>query len=166
MNGRISIEVVLQGERSIVSIVRDTVVARGHPNVRALHRTTFEITKDRELTERGDCIIGVSADKASADLSRDLKDCLKKPLCVLVILLAADGRRDVVIARGDPKLILEDERRIIVRRSTYIDSATIAIEANKAARDIDRKLVELLKSSETELVVELIAADLSELVMV
>ena len=37
------------------------IIAYGHKNVRGTHKTTFEITKDKDLTERGTCIIGVNA---------------------------------------------------------------------------------------------------------
>ena len=36
--------------------------ARGHENIRGVHKTTFEFTKEKELTLKGDCIIGVNAD--------------------------------------------------------------------------------------------------------
>ncbi len=34
----------------------------GHPNIKATHVKTLEITKDDGLSERGDCIIGIKAD--------------------------------------------------------------------------------------------------------
>jgi len=33
-----------------------------HPNITAKHKTTLEFTKDRNLTLKGDCIIGVNSD--------------------------------------------------------------------------------------------------------
>ncbi|HIG98004.1 TPA: DUF371 domain-containing protein, partial [Candidatus Woesearchaeota archaeon] len=36
--------------------------AHGHPNILATHRTTLEITKDSELTTRGNCVVAVAAD--------------------------------------------------------------------------------------------------------
>ena len=36
--------------------------AYGHPNILGTHKTTFEFTKDNELTLNGDCIVGVKAD--------------------------------------------------------------------------------------------------------
>ncbi|MEM3095074.1 MAG: DUF371 domain-containing protein, partial [Nitrososphaera sp.] len=49
-------------------MVQDEVIFYGHPNVQSLHGKTVEITKDEHLTLRGDCIIGVRASKACADL--------------------------------------------------------------------------------------------------
>ena len=39
-----------------------TFTCFGHPNILAKHVKTVEFTKDKELTERGDCIIGIKAD--------------------------------------------------------------------------------------------------------
>ena len=36
--------------------------AYGHPNITAKHKTTLEFTKDKELSLRGDCIVGVKSD--------------------------------------------------------------------------------------------------------
>ena len=38
-------------------IAIETLEAYGHRNIRATHRSTFELTKDDYLTHRGDCII-------------------------------------------------------------------------------------------------------------
>ncbi|RLF17024.1 MAG: DUF371 domain-containing protein, partial [Thermoprotei archaeon] len=35
----------------------EEIIAWGHPNIRALHRSTMEITKEPYVTPRGDCII-------------------------------------------------------------------------------------------------------------
>ena len=34
----------------------------GHKNMLAIHKNTLEFTKDKELTKRGDCIVGVNSD--------------------------------------------------------------------------------------------------------
>ena len=58
-------------------MVQDEVIFYGHPNIRSLHAKTIEITKDEHLTPRGDCIIGVKANKACADLDESFKHRLK-----------------------------------------------------------------------------------------
>ena len=40
------------------------IKAKGHKNVLSKHKSTFEITKDKELSLSGDCIIGLDIDKA------------------------------------------------------------------------------------------------------
>ncbi|MEM3446565.1 MAG: DUF371 domain-containing protein, partial [Candidatus Korarchaeum sp.] len=34
----------------------EEILAYGHPNIRATHRTTMQVTKDEEISRRADCI--------------------------------------------------------------------------------------------------------------
>lgn len=126
-------------------IAIDVIEAWGHINVRATHKTTFEITKEKEITPRGDCIIGVKATKSASELSNELKDIIKNNEAVLVIALFTENHKDTVIARGSSKLMLGDQTKIIVRKSSYVNDATIGIYSNKAAVDIDRELIDDLR---------------------
>lgn len=124
----------------------DVVSFRGHPNIRATHKTTFEITRETYLSPRGDCIIGVNADKGLADLSQELKRVIRSEGSVILVLLVDElGEYDLVLGRGDPRLELSDEKRIIVRRSTYVSQNTLAILSSKSASDLKRSLIEDLK---------------------
>ncbi|MCK4425081.1 DUF371 domain-containing protein, partial [Candidatus Bathyarchaeota archaeon] len=38
-------------------IITETIFAYGHENIQATHRSTFEITKDARLSEKGDCVV-------------------------------------------------------------------------------------------------------------
>ena len=138
-------------------IVTETIKAWGHPNIRATHKTTLEITSEPELTPRGDCIIGVKADKTASDLSPSFKNIVSRDDAVIVIVFEVNGLRDIVLAHGSSNLKPSDPRRIIVRKSTYVEPATIAVKSNKAAGDINRLLIEKLKSKNTLLVVKLYA---------
>ncbi|MEM4717148.1 MAG: DUF371 domain-containing protein [Desulfurococcaceae archaeon] len=141
----------------------EIVKARGHPNIKATHSTTLEITKDPDLTPRGDCIIGVNADKSAIDLSEDFKKCLIQEDTILITVIEVNKLRDLVLAEGDPRLILSDENKIILRKSNFIEPATIGIKANKAARDIRRDIVDLLRSRETLLHVYFYVLSLNEI---
>lgn len=123
----------------------EVVRARGHSLIKATHRTTFEVTKDPELTERGDCIVGVASDKAAADLCERFKEAARRSDTVIVLLLRSGDAVDLVVARGHRALTFSDGRRMVVRKSGYVDGGTVAIEANKAARDLSRDLVERLR---------------------
>ncbi|GAB6148268.1 DUF371 domain-containing protein [Stetteria hydrogenophila] len=118
--------------------------ARGHVNVRALHRTTFEVTKEDYLTERGDCIVGVSSEAAAADLPGWLKEWLRSGGPVVAVL-SAGGFVDAVAGWGDPRMTLSDPVRMVFRRSTYVGPETVMVRASKAARGIERGLVEALR---------------------
>ena len=132
----------------VVEVIR----ARGHRNVRATHRSTFEITRDESVTPRGDCIIAVAADKACADLNPHLKSALRARNARVEILIQCAGTTVTVRALGSPNLVLSDPRSIVVRKSQYIDARTLAIRANKAAADFPRPLVSLLRRGEPVLV--------------
>jgi hypothetical protein len=126
--------------------VKETISAYGHENVQATHKTTFEITKETQLSKRGGCIIAVSANKAMANLSSEFKENLRKEKAKIMILIEAGGAAEVVNAFGSPRLILTHRTDIVVRKSNYICNRTLAIQANKAACDLSRNLVEKLKN--------------------
>lgn len=137
---------VISSEGNQYKVGLDVVRFKGHANVRATHKTTFEITKDLELSLRGDCIIGVGADKALSDLNWSLKEVVKSKDSLIIMLIVDELEGyDVVLGSGDPRLELSDERRLIVRKSSYIDSSTLAVRATKSAADLSRKLIDSLK---------------------
>lgn len=119
--------------------------ARGHVNVRATHRSTFEITKEHSLTPRGDCIIGVSSELAAADLPEWLREDARKGSLIIAVL-EAGGYYDVVVGRGDERMTMDDPVRMVFRRSAYVGPETVMVQANKAAYDLDRRLVQALAS--------------------
>jgi hypothetical protein len=136
-------------------VASEIVRAKGHPNVTAKHKTTLEITKDYDLTVRGDCIIGVDADKAALDLSSKFKEALRLPGNLLYVVLESGGFREHLIAHCSRDIVATDPRRILIRRSNFIEPATIGVYATKAAGDLDRRLINSLKSSDAVLTVRL-----------
>jgi hypothetical protein len=126
--------------------ISEVLFAYGHENVQAKNETTIEITKEKHLSKRGDCIIAVSANKALNDLSQKFKENLCKENSKFTMLIEADGICDSVRAFGNPQLILTHLTDMVVRKSTYICSRTLAIQADKTACDLSRKLVEKLKN--------------------
>ena len=139
-------------------MLREVIHCRGHENVKATHKSTLEFTKEDHLTPRGDCILCIEADKGINDLSEEFKTALKAGK-KLLIRIRAGNLVDEVLAEGSPSLILDHDYSMVIRKSTYVDGRTLAVRANKAARDIDRRVVELLKNPETIAEVELIILD-------
>ncbi|NJE02318.1 DUF371 domain-containing protein [Thermococcus sp. JdF3] len=139
-------------------MLREVIRCRGHENVRATHKSTLEFTKENYLTPRGDCILCIEADRGINDLSGEFKSALKAGKKLLIRIRVGD-LTDEVLAEGSPELILEHEYSMVIRKSTYVDARTLAIRANKAARDIDRRIVELLKNPETIAEIELVVFD-------
>jgi len=123
----------------------DVVIGYGHVNVKATHPTTIEVTKEPYLTPRGDCIIAVKADKAAADLNEGFKKLAKSPLTVIKAIIEVNGLREVVTGRGDERLTFTDPRSMVFRRSVYACSRTVMVKCDKAAADLSRALVSMLK---------------------
>jgi hypothetical protein len=135
----------------------EAIVGYGHKNIQATHKTTLEFTKDKHLSKKGDCIVTVAADKALADLSAEFKENLRKPHAKLIILIEAGGIIEQVNAYGSPRLILTHPTDMVIRKSDYVCSRTLAVHANKAAQDLSKALVEKLKHPEQKVKITLIA---------
>jgi len=126
--------------------IAETILAYGHKNIRATHESTLEITKDAQLSKKGDCVIAVSADKAVADLSPQFKESLRRENARITMLIEAGEVVEVVNVFGSLRLILTHPTDMVVRKSSYVCSRTLAIRADKAACDLSRKLVEKLRN--------------------
>jgi len=124
--------------------------------VLATHKTTFEITRETFLSERGNCIIAVSADKALTDLSFKFKEGLRRENAKVSILIEVGTVKESINAFGSPKLILSHPKDIVVRKSSYICTRTLAINADKAAFDLSRKLVKKLKNPKQKVKITLV----------
>jgi len=126
--------------------ITEIILVYGHENIQATHKSTLEITKEPQLSKKGDCIIGVSADKGIADLSLEFKESLRKKNAKMTMLIEAGEAAEVVNAFGSPRLILAHPTDMVVRKSSHICSRTLAIQADKAACDLSRKLLEKLRN--------------------
>lgn len=129
--------------------IRETVMFRGHSMVRALHPTTIEVTTEEELTPRGDCIIGVGANKGCEQLSEAMKAAIKTRGAKVSIRVLVGGMQFVVRARGDPGLELTNRYEMVIRKSPFLSDRTLAVHADSAARDIPRPMIRLLTYPKT-----------------
>lgn len=134
----------------------ETIFARGHRNVQATHKSTFEITKEDNLSSKGDCVIAVCANKAPADLDSEFKRALHRKDAVLTILVEVGEVAEIVKATGSPHLILSHPSETVVRKSSYISDRTLAVRADKAAGELSRTLVEKLRNPKQEVKITLI----------
>jgi len=139
-------------------MLRRVIHCRGHENVKGTHRSTLEFTKEDYLTPRGDCIICIEADAAINDLGEEFKRALKEGKRLL-IRIRAGGFCDEILAEGSPELILDHDVSMVIRKSTYVDGRTLAVRSNKAAKDIDRRIINFLKNPNSTAEIELIILD-------
>jgi hypothetical protein len=129
----------------VTNKLHEQILAYGHINVLAIHPTTLMITKDKELTKQGDCIIAVGANKALSDLSLEFKQKLQEPTAKLTVKIEVDRLIEQVTAYGSPKLDLSSSVDMVVRKSDFTSDRTLAIKADKAAVNLPREFVEKLK---------------------
>lgn len=120
--------------------------ATGHTHVLSTHRNTIELTHDKNLTHRGDCILGVNA-TYSLDVIKKEQFSGK-----IKITLTVDGSTDEVIAEYNPSF--SDPHEMVIRKTDFTDKRTFAIHATKAAKDIKRELVGKMKNPEAVLVID------------
>jgi hypothetical protein len=98
----------------------ETIISWGHENVLSLHETTIEVTMEPDLTKKGDCIIGVSADACLLDLSDDFKESARDENTKIMVSFSAGGVRETVIGRGHPDLTFSHKTDMVIRKSDFI----------------------------------------------
>jgi hypothetical protein len=135
--------------------VMERISFRGHPMIRSLHPTTIEITTEEHLSPRGDCIIGVGAQKGCSRLDPAVKSALRREGTAVVLRFMAGGETFIVKAKGDPRLELSHPHDMVVRRSDFVSDRTLAVGADFAARDLPRTLIGKLKDPRTVGVLEI-----------
>ncbi len=122
----------------------ETIFAYGHKNILGTHKTTIEITKDGFLTRKGDCIIGINADKACFDLNAKLKDAIREGKKIKVTI-EVQNLSEVFYGYGHKKLYLTNKHDLVFRKSTYICNRTVLINCTKSSNELSRKLLNALK---------------------
>jgi uncharacterized protein len=137
-------------------MVQEDVIFYGHPNVRSTHNRTFEITKSSSLTLRGDCIIGVRADKACSDLDQTLKRLLKEDNSIVSMQIMVGNKLFQIKGQSNNGLLLLNKHDIVVRKTSFICHRTMSIGCDKASSDIPRDTIQLLQNPETKGILRII----------
>lgn len=132
-----------------------TFFACGHKNVLSTHQTTVEVTKETELSKRGNCIVAVGSTKGAIDLPVEFKQAAKKEGTKITITIEADEINETITAKGSAKLQFTHPTDLVIRKSDYVCGRTLAIGADKASIDLSRKLVEKLQNPNQKVKVSL-----------
>ena len=129
----------------------------GHKNILSLHKKTIEITKDDKLTVNGDCIIGTNSGLACIDLPEKFKKKIQNHDTTIVFTIVADEHTFSIHGKGSEKLTLKHTSDIVLRKSAFTCSRTIAIKCDKASDDIPRTMVKKLQNPKTsgKLIIEI-----------
>ncbi len=129
-------------------MIQDEVTFYGHPNVRSLHSKTVEITRDGHLTLRGDCIIGVRASKACADLDQNLRRRLRSNDSVVRIEIMVGDESFLINGKGDERFTLQNPHDIVIRKTGFVCPRTMSVRCDRASSDVPRKMVRMLQDTE------------------
>jgi hypothetical protein len=122
------------------------IFSKGHRNVTSHHKSTFEITKDAEIGPTADCIVGVDMDKTMLDFPQEFKDKIANSNTKIIVELKTENGYDEITGFGHEDLTLTHPTDIVIRKSDYVCSRTLMIGADKAAKDLDRDLIDDLKN--------------------
>ena len=125
------------------------IMAKGHENVLSLHKSTFEITKDKDLSLSGDCIIGLDIDKSMEDFPEEFKEKLANEDTKVIVELKTPNASDTIEGYGHHDLTLSHPTDMVCRKSTFVCSRTLMIKSNKAAIDLNRDLIKDLANGES-----------------
>jgi hypothetical protein len=130
--------------------LQEEITFQGHKNILSLHARTIEVTKDSNITKNGDCIVGVSANKACHDLDSVLKGKLKNNGTFVKIIIIVEPLEFVLAGVGKDDLEITHKHDIVLRKSNYVDCRTLIVSCDKSAIDIPRNLIKMLTNPDTK----------------
>jgi len=130
--------------------------ARGHPNVKSTHKTTFMTTMDDELSTRGDCIIVVGAQTGLKDMPAEAKRLAREEDTRIMFRLTVEDIVFEAQGHGHPELEYTDPIDMVARRSNYTCGRTLMVGTNRTSMDIPSVVVEALKNPEAIVQIEII----------
>ncbi len=129
--------------------------ARGHPNVKSTHKTTFMTTMEDELSKRGDCIIVVGSEMGLRGMPNEAKRLAREEDTQITFRLTVDDLVFEAQGHGHPDLEYTDPVDMVARRSSYTCGRTLMIDSNKTSMEIPEAVVEALKNPKTMVQIEI-----------
>ncbi len=128
-----------------------TIRFEGHENILGTHFNTFEFTKDSYLTKKGDCIIGVNSVFEFGNLAQRLKENRAQIKIRGIISVNFSGKlyQDEFFGILNPNFDV-NSKEIVFRKSNFDSPRTIAIRCNKSARELNRKMIQILKNPDVK----------------
>ena len=79
------------------------------------------------------------------DLPEEIKDHIKTDNEKIELILETDNFSDKIVGYGSSKLTLDHPSDMVCRKSDFACSRTLMINADKAAKDLDKNLINELK---------------------
>jgi hypothetical protein len=135
----------------------EALEARGHPNVTGENSKTFEVTKEKTLTKRGDCIIAVNTSKGAADLSENFKKLARRDDAKITVIIRAGDVEEMAMGWGSSKLTYTHKESMVARKSRFTCSRTLMIQSDKASTNFSRRLIRRLQNPRLKVTITLVA---------
>ena len=123
----------------------------GHQNITSKHKTTLEFTKDRYLTLKGDCIVGIKADFSLLHLKKFIKSLKNNKKIIIIIEILNNDNKIIEKINAEINPDFNSEKDIVIRKSDFIDNRTLAIKADKAACDLNMDFIENIKNNKRKI---------------
>ena len=117
--------------------------AYGHPNILGTHKTTLEFTKDKEVSLKGDCIIGINTDFELDKLKEFIRKSNNKKISITISTTNNKKIQETIFAEINPKF--DSDKEFVIRKTDFISERTFATRADKSAHDMDRDLIDFLR---------------------
>ncbi len=121
-------------------------VAYGHQNIEGTHKSALELTQHTSVLPRGDRVIGTRA-AFDAEAIAGLAQVSSR----LKITLQVGSSTETIIGTANKQY--NPAPHIIIRKDSLVSPQTLLIHADKAAADLPKKFIDLLKSPEAKLTV-------------
>ena len=118
--------------------------ACGHPNILATHKTTLEFTKDKEVSLKGDCIVGVNADFELSELKQFIKKLKNNKITITIKTIKKNNKIEETIT-AEVNKNFNDNHEFVIRKTDFVSERTFAIKSNKAAFELNRDLIRFLR---------------------
>ncbi len=126
--------------------------AYGHPNILGAHKTTLEFTKDKEVSLKGDCIIGVDADFDLEKIRNFTENSIDKKITITIKTVSKPKKlQETVLAEFNPSF--NDETEFVIRKTDFVSERTFATSSDKAAFELNRGLINHLKEKKNKIAI-------------
>jgi hypothetical protein len=114
----------------------------GHKNITSKHKTTLEFTKDKDLTLKGDCIVGVNS-----DFTKEMTDKIINFHKVRMEFIYQGKKMDSVDFFTNKSFC--DTAEIVIRKSDFISDRTLGTRSTKSSAELNKQLKHILKDPST-----------------
>ena len=130
--------------------------AHGHQNILGTHKTTLEFTKDKEVSLKGDCIVGVNADFDSSKIKNFIKK-IKNNITITIKPISKNKKyqktKETIYAELNPSFNSNTE--FVIRKTDFVSERTFATKADKAAFGLNKDLIAFLKEKKSKISVSI-----------